>query len=443
MTDFHFNRRFKRTGAALRHGPVVRATLVVFALVFALLVAIVVTLTRNADRMNSQQVGTELSSGAQVAASSFNAVRADLRAKASQLATSLDLQRAIVGNDRAAIARIAREHRARIYARGSTFGTLATEPRLTSTATIAQGAAVVARVTLALPLDKRVLQLVHAATPLPTNAALVLTRNGRIIAGGPVGTRAVINGDRIMFGSTEFMARASRLGVAQTTVLAVEPISAVSARGLPYRRKVMLVALITLALAAGVAARLGRPLARMFSELTNQAETDALTGLANRRALDERLVEEVDRARRHGTHLSFVLVDIDDFKKVNDDFGHQAGDDVLRAVSSIFAGSLRELDLAGRFGGEEFALVLPGTALSGACRVAEQIRQQLDAISIEGPQGQIIGVTASFGAAEFPACPSLNELIERADAALYDAKRSGKNRVVAHDAELTLTAVPA
>jgi diguanylate cyclase (GGDEF)-like protein len=443
MANFHLTRRVKRTGAALRHGPVVRATLVVFALVLALLVAIVVTLTRNADRMNTQQVGTELSSGAQVAASSFSAVRADLRAQASQLATSLDLQRAIVANDRAAISRIASMHHARIRARGTTFGALAAEPRLTSTATIAQGAAVVARVTLALPLDRRVLQLVRASTPLPTNSALILTRSGHVIAGGPVGAPAVINGDRIKIGSTEFMARGSRVGIARTTVLAVEPMSAVSARGMPYRRKVMLVALITLALAAGVAARLGRPLARMFSELTSQAETDALTGLANRRALDERLIEEVDRARRHSTHLSFVLLDIDDFKKVNDEFGHQTGDEVLRAVSSVFAGSLRELDLAGRFGGEEFALILPGTTLSGACRVAEQIRERLGQVTLGGPQGQVISVTASFGASEFPTCPSLDNLVERADVALYEAKRGGKNRVVAHDAELTLAAVTA
>jgi diguanylate cyclase (GGDEF)-like protein len=160
--------------------------------------------------------------------------------------------------------------------------------------------------------------------------------------------------------------------------------------------------------------------------------------VANRRALDERLLEEVDRARRHGTHLSFVLLDIDDFKKVNDVFGHQAGDDVLRAVASVFGGSLRELDFAGRFGGEEFALILPGTTLAGACRVAEQIRERLGELAVIGPQDEVIGVTGSFGASEFPTCPSLDELIEQADTALYGAKRAGKNRVMAHGGELTL-----
>jgi diguanylate cyclase (GGDEF)-like protein len=210
---------------------------------------------------------------------------------------------------------------------------------------------------------------------------------------------------------------------------------AVEARALPYRKKVLIVAILTLALAAGIAARLGRPLARMFGELSDRAETDALTGLANRRTLDERLDEELDRAQRHGTHLSLVLVDIDDFKKVNDRFGHQCGDDVLRAIAPVFAGSLRELDLAGRFGGEEFALVLPGTTLAGARRVAEQVRKAFAQIAVEGPSGELVHVTASFGASEFPSCPSIKALIAKADVALYEAKRAGKNRVVAHDVD--------
>ena len=92
--------------------------------------------------------------------------------------------------------------------------------------------------------------------------------------------------------------------------------------------------MLTLALAAGLATRLGRPLARMFGELTDQAERDSLTGLANRRVLDERLEEELDRSRRYGTHLALILVDIDNFKSVNDRHGHQCGDDVLRAGRS-------------------------------------------------------------------------------------------------------------
>jgi diguanylate cyclase (GGDEF)-like protein len=335
-----------------------------------------------------------------------------------------------VANDRAAIRRIAARHHARIEARGDTTGELLARPRITSTATIAQGGQVLARVTLALPLGKTLLTLIHDATPLPSHASLVLVQGGRVIAGGPIGSAALVKDGRIVFGSTPFDAKSAPLGIAGTTVLAIEPVSAVEARGVSYRRRLLLAAVLTLALVAGLATRLGRPLARMFGELTDQAERDSLTGLANRRVLDERLEEELDRSRRYGTHLALILVDIDNFKSVNDRFGHQCGDEVLRAVAPVLSGSLRELDLAGRFGGEEFALVLPGTAAVSARRIAEQIRRALAKVTVVGPGGELVSVTASFGAAEFPGNPSVASLIEAADRALYQAKRDGKDRVV-------------
>jgi diguanylate cyclase (GGDEF)-like protein len=192
----------------------------------------------------------------------------------------------------------------------------------------------------------------------------------------------------------------------------------------------MIAALITLVLAAVLATQLGRPLARRFGELSEQAESDALTGLPNRRALDARLEEELDRAQRHGTHLTLVLLDVDDFKAVNDEYGHLCGDEVLRGIGPILRDSLRELDLPGRYGGEEFALILPGTTLTGARRVAEQIRMALKENTVEGPAGETLGITASFGAAEFPTCSSVQSLVQAADAALYEAKRTGKDRIV-------------
>jgi diguanylate cyclase (GGDEF)-like protein len=149
-----------------------------------------------------------------------------------------------------------------------------------------------------------------------------------------------------------------------------------------------------------------------------------------RRALDERLDVEVDHARRLGTNVAFVIADIDNFKSINDSYGHQTGDDVLRRVGRAFAEAVRELDLPGRYGGEEFAIVLPGTNLSGARALSEKIRRNLEELLVTTPDGSPFQVTASFGAACFPAQSGVEELVAAADAALYEAKRTGKNRVV-------------
>jgi diguanylate cyclase (GGDEF)-like protein len=207
---------------------------------------------------------------------------------------------------------------------------------------------------------------------------------------------------------------------------------AIEAESAGYRRFVILVALLTLSLAGLLAMRLARPVARVLvdvARLSRQAGTDALSGLANRRGLNERLDDELERAIRNGTHVSFVLADIDNFKEINDGFGHQTGDNVIRAVGRALAGSVRELDFPARYGGEEFALILPGSSLADAARTAERIRCAVTAVEVEGPTGELAKVTASFGIAEFPTYANAEALVAAADAALYQAKRGGKDRV--------------
>jgi diguanylate cyclase (GGDEF)-like protein len=160
-----------------------------------------------------------------------------------------------------------------------------------------------------------------------------------------------------------------------------------------------------------------------------QAVTDELTNLANRRRFMEVVELELKRAERFQSPLGLLLVDLDDFKLVNDRFGHGTGDEVLRALSDVFRESLRDVDLAARLGGEEFAVLLPETDYSGAAGVAERLRASLASLELATPDGEGFGVTASFGVAVYPEAQSVDELLRTADAALYRAKAEGKNRV--------------
>jgi diguanylate cyclase (GGDEF)-like protein len=169
--------------------------------------------------------------------------------------------------------------------------------------------------------------------------------------------------------------------------------------------------------------------ARLHRIVQQQAVTDELTELANRRSFIAALTTETSRANRFGTPLVLVLADIDDFKRVNDRFGHQSGDLVLREFARILRESVREVDLPVRFGGEEFALLLPDTDLTGGMQLAERLRSALAEVRIPTDEGEI-RATASFGVAAYVPGAADEELLIEADACLYRAKAGGKNRVV-------------
>jgi diguanylate cyclase (GGDEF)-like protein len=163
------------------------------------------------------------------------------------------------------------------------------------------------------------------------------------------------------------------------------------------------------------------------ARLYELAMVDGLTGLFVRRYFDARLEEEVQRARRYGATFSVVMMDIDNFKELNDTHGHQAGDQVLRAISSIVRREMRAVDTAARYGGEEISFILPRTGVVEAYNVAERVREQISAFQSEAG----LSVTASFGVASYPesGAADAEELLALADRALYRAKRTGKNRV--------------
>jgi diguanylate cyclase (GGDEF)-like protein len=171
--------------------------------------------------------------------------------------------------------------------------------------------------------------------------------------------------------------------------------------------------------------------ARLHGIVERQALVDGLTGLANRRQGDAALATELARAERLGGSVGLILADVDDFKLVNDRHGHPTGDIVLRDLAQALQETIREIDTAARWGGEEFAVILPGTDLEGSAQVAERVRLALTQRGMVSAEGVPLRVTASFGVAASSPATTMSELIEAADEALYRAKRAGKDRVYA------------
>ncbi len=169
--------------------------------------------------------------------------------------------------------------------------------------------------------------------------------------------------------------------------------------------------------------------ARLHDIVQWQAITDELTGLVNRRRFLDALRSEITRGQRLGGRLSVVLADLDGFKLVNDRFGHHAGDEVLIAFADLLKAHGRDVDVAARLGGEEFAILLPETGLDGASAVADRLRLSLAELQIPLGVGEKVMVTASFGVAELGESQSVDALLRAADSALYRAKEHGKNRV--------------
>ena len=166
---------------------------------------------------------------------------------------------------------------------------------------------------------------------------------------------------------------------------------------------------------------------RYVERVKQMAYRDGLTGLFNRRHFENRLGEEIGRAQRYGQKISMLMIDIDHFKLVNDDFGHLIGDDVLRQTASVFLRQLRKVDVVCRYGGEEFAIILPSTSLENAVMVAGKLRRAVEAHNFPGVPRT---VTISVGVAEFPAeGKAADDLIRPADERLYEAKQGGRNRV--------------
>jgi two-component system cell cycle response regulator len=172
---------------------------------------------------------------------------------------------------------------------------------------------------------------------------------------------------------------------------------------------------------------------KLQATLEQMVVNDPLTGLHNRRYLMDRLLQEMQRSDRHGELLAFAMLDLDSFRPINDQYGHILGDKVLRAVGNAIAKSIRVSDIAARYGGDEFGVILPQTPPEGAMRVCERLLRNISELILQDENGKSCRVTASLGLAYYPAddVETPEDLVHSADGALYGAKRSGKNRFTA------------
>lgn len=165
-----------------------------------------------------------------------------------------------------------------------------------------------------------------------------------------------------------------------------------------------------------------------IERLKQEASIDGLTGISNRGDFERQIAKYVSNAKRYGRNLSVFLFDIDDFKKINDTYGHQTGDEVLKGITETVKNNIRSCDLIARYGGEEFAVLLPETSAEMAAELAERIRIRISETTVRA-EGKSINATASFGVAYLKPETEVHELIKKADENLYIAKKNGKNQV--------------
>lgn len=168
----------------------------------------------------------------------------------------------------------------------------------------------------------------------------------------------------------------------------------------------------------------------------NESMRDPLTSIFNRRAFDVRLATEMDTAKKQGSSLCLAIADLDHFKRVNDNFGHRVGDEILKIFASVISTNIKGKDMVARYGGEEFAVILPATDLAAAAKLLDRIREQMSQrrLMLKGSKTPIGSITASFGVAQYRPGMDVSDLVELADQRLYQAKSAGRDQVQADDA---------
>jgi diguanylate cyclase (GGDEF)-like protein len=357
----------------------------------------------------------------------------DASTRADELAQAPPVQRAFIRGDRAALGRLAaKEPGVQFFLGRRRVAGRAQPVALRRSVWLTVDGRRLGEVVATVPLGRHLARRLAGSTSRAPGDRLLFVRGGTVVGSG---AKFVSEGRRVRLAKESFRAIQTFIPDARGVhLVALRPERAIEASIAPYRARVRLAAIGSFGLLVLVAIAFAGPILRMlgdFRRVASQATTDSLTGLANRRSFEEELALEWRRAERIGDSLALILLDLDNFKSVNDTHGHQAGDHVLRQVGAVLTSGVRQLDLPARYGGEEFVVLVPETEVGDAVRLAAPLRANLEKAHIELPNGQTLRVTASFGVAAKGELTGAEELVAAADEALYEAKHAGKNRVSA------------
>ena len=379
---------------------------------------------------------TRLAFTLQTAAAEWGDVLASTRARARRLAQTPTVVSALRRGDARTLSAQLGDRESAVFGSGRRVGPEIRGAPVARVGVRTRRGSPLGTIEVAAPSPAELLRVIRLGTPFARGDRLVLARDNRI-AIGPDGFRGVmLSGGRVKINGRSY----AHLDAAvpgyrpPTRLVALVDQAEADSTAARLRRRLAIVGLASLAAIMLCAAALARPLLRGFdrvADVAQQAEIDPLTKVANRRGFERSLRMELARTARHDRTCSLVLADLDDFKRVNDAYGHEAGDAVLIAFASRLRDSVRASDLVARLGGEEFALVLPEIDLDGAMAMAERVRRRLTEEPVGAAGNVDLRVTASFGVAEASSATDWSALLRRADAALYTAKGAGKNRVSA------------
>ena len=401
------------------------------SLASVLILAGVWSLGRSAETSRRAQVAAQLAVSLGSALREADSSLRELDARADVLARDPAFQEALARGDTAALGRLASAQEGVIVELGERrLGAELPGLRLAHEVALTRDGRPIGRVVAFAPVDELLYDRLARATPHGEGYRLLVVQDGAVLQGWRRGLQIrPVAGNEADIAGVRFLLRSGSVPGSSVELVAAVPTTAVGADVRDFQIRLLLAAFGSLALLTALAAVLGGPIVRALGELTRvakEAETDALTGVANRRSFDVRLAVEARRAKDIGLPLSLILFDLDHFKAINDEHGHQAGDEVLRRLGALLQDRLRGTDFGARYGGEEFAVLLPDTDRDGAMLLAERLRAAVSELRVAAGDGEV-SPTASFGVAAFPEHP-ISKLVAAADAALYEAKRSGRNR---------------